>query len=181
MLALGDFRSAIADFDRALDPREKRLMTFVGRFSTRYPELHRARSEARRRLGDLDGALVDLDAALGLDPDDAEARVRRGHLHATRRDFARAIADFDKAIALGRGDAEIYNARGDARAAAGDEAGAKADRDRADLLREKSAPAHGSGTDRKVPQLESGTPKLISRSVLKRSDEPSSFYSSVST
>ena len=141
MLALGDFRSAIADFDRALDPREKHLMTFVGRFSTRYPELYRARSEARRRLGDLDGALVDLDAALGLNPDDAEALVRRGHLHASRRDFARAIADFDQAIALGRGDADIYKARGDARAAAGDEAGARSDRERSDQLRAKDGPS----------------------------------------
>ena len=127
-------------------------MTFVGRFSTRYPELYRARSEARRQLGDLDGALVDLDTALGLDPDDAEARVRRGHLFAFRRDFARAITDFDRAIALGRGDADVYKARGDARAAGGDEAGAKADRDRANLLREKGAPADGSGAQPKSPE-----------------------------
>jgi len=141
LLALGDFRSAIADFDRALDPRQKHFMTFVGRFSTRYPELYRARSEARRQLGDLDGALADLDAAIGLNSDDAEARVRRGHLYAARRDFARAIADFDRAIALGRGDADIYKDRGDARAAGGDEAGAKSDRDRADQLRAKDGPS----------------------------------------
>ncbi len=135
--ALGEFRSAIADFDLALDPRQKHVMTFVGRFSIRFPELHRARAEARRRLGDLDGALVDLDAALFLDPDDTEALVRRGNLYATRREFPRTIADFDKAIALGRGDAGIYKARGDARAAGGDEAGARSDRERSDQLRAK--------------------------------------------
>ncbi len=138
---LGEYRSAIADFDRALDPRQKQVMTFVGRFSTRYPELYRARSEARRQHGDLDGALGDLDTALGLNSDDAEARVRRGHLYASRRDFVRAIADFDRAIALGRGDADIYKARGDARAAGGDEAGARSDRDRADKLRAKDGPS----------------------------------------
>jgi len=52
LLALGDFQSAIADFDRALDPGQKQVMTFLGRFSSRYPELHRARSEARQRIGD---------------------------------------------------------------------------------------------------------------------------------
>jgi tetratricopeptide (TPR) repeat protein len=140
LLALGDFRAAIADFDRALDSRHKRFMTFVGRFSTRYPELHRARSEARRQLGDLDGALVDLEAALQLNPGDAAALARRGHLHASRRDFARAIADFDRAIALGRGDADIYKARAEARAAAGDEAGARFDRERSDQLRAKDGP-----------------------------------------
>ena len=76
----------------------------------------------------------------GSTPDDAEARVRRGRLHAALRDFARAIADFDRAIALGRRDADLYRDRGDARAAVGDEAGAKADRDRADRLREPIAP-----------------------------------------
>ena len=113
-LALDDFRRAIVDFDRALDPRQGRGITFLGPLSSRYPELYRARSEAHRRLGDLDGAVADLDAALGLDPDDAEARVRRGRLHAARRDFARAIADFDRAIALGRRDADLYRDRGDA-------------------------------------------------------------------
>jgi tetratricopeptide (TPR) repeat protein len=141
LLALGDFRAAIADFDRALDSRQKGLMTFAGRFSTRYPELYRARSEARRQLGDLDGALADLNLALGLNPDDAEALVRRGHLYATRRDFAHAIADFDRAIALGRGDADIYKARGEARAAAGDEAGARSDREHSDQLKAKDGPS----------------------------------------
>ncbi|HEY2154471.1 MAG TPA: tetratricopeptide repeat protein [Isosphaeraceae bacterium] len=113
-LALDDFRRAIADFDRALDPRQGRGISFLGPLSSRYPELYRARSEAHRRLGDLDGAVADLDAALGLDPDDAEARVRRGRLHAARRDFNRAIADFDRAIALGRRDADLYRDRDDA-------------------------------------------------------------------
>jgi tetratricopeptide (TPR) repeat protein len=114
LLALDDFRRAIVDFDQALDPRQGRAITFLGPLSCRYPELYRARSEAHRRLGDLDGAVADLDAALGLDPDDAEARVRRGRLHAARRDFARAIADFDRAIALGRRDADLYRDRSDA-------------------------------------------------------------------
>jgi tetratricopeptide (TPR) repeat protein len=113
-LALDDSRRAIVDFDRALDPRQGRGITFLGPLSTRYPELYRARSEAHRRLGDLDGAVADLDAALRLDPDDAEAWVRRGRLHAARREFARAIADFDRAIALGRRDADLYRDRGDA-------------------------------------------------------------------
>ena len=69
LLALGDFRSAIADFDGRWTPARNSFMTFLGRFSSRYPELYRARSEARRRLGDLDGALGDLDAALGLNPE----------------------------------------------------------------------------------------------------------------
>ncbi len=131
LLALGDFQSAIADFDRALDPGQKQSMTFLGRISSRYPELYRARSEARRRSGDLDGALRDLDEALGLAPDDAQARIHRGRLHASRRDFARAIADFDKAIALGRGDAAVYKDRADASAALGEETGASSDLPRA--------------------------------------------------
>ncbi len=138
-LALHDFRGAIADFDRALDPGQGRVITFVGPLSSRYPELYRARSETHRRLGDLEGAVADLDAALGLNPDDGETQVRRGRLHASRRDFDRAIADFDRAIVLGRRDADLYRDRGEARAAVGDEVGAKADRDAADQLSKPAA------------------------------------------
>jgi serine/threonine protein kinase/tetratricopeptide (TPR) repeat protein len=133
-LALDEFRGAIADFNGALDPSQVHAITFLGPISCHYPELYRARSEAHRGLGDLDSAMEDLDATLGLDPDDAEARVRRGRLHASRRDFASAIADFNRAIALGRRDADIYRDRGEARAAVGDKAGAKADRDAFDRL-----------------------------------------------
>ncbi len=55
-VALDDFRGAVADFDRALDPHQARAITFLGPISSHYPELYRARSEAHRRLGDLDGA-----------------------------------------------------------------------------------------------------------------------------
>ena len=144
-LALGDLANAVADFDRALDPRQARAITFLGPFSSRHPELYRARSEARRRLGDLDGALSDLDAAIGLDADDALARARRGHLHAARMNFAQAIADFDRAIALGRGDADVYKARGDARAAIGDDAGARDDHDPPTASARKMPPKRAQG------------------------------------
>jgi serine/threonine protein kinase/regulator of sirC expression with transglutaminase-like and TPR domain len=93
LLALGDFRPAIADFNMALDANQKHFMTFLGPFSFRYPELYRARSEARRQLGDLKGALDDLDAALGLNPNDADLYRARGDVRAALGDNAGADAD----------------------------------------------------------------------------------------
>ena len=91
----------MTDFDQALDPRQGGGITFLGPLSSRYLELYLARSEAHQRLGDVDGALTDLNAALGIDANDIDALIRRGRLHVSRCDFHRAISDFDRAIGRG--------------------------------------------------------------------------------
>jgi serine/threonine protein kinase/Tfp pilus assembly protein PilF len=63
LLALGEFRRAIADFDRALDPSKRNAITFLGPLSSHYPELYRARGDARAAVGDLSGARADRERA----------------------------------------------------------------------------------------------------------------------
>ena len=51
------------DMDTTLDLNQPDAMTFQGRMFLRYPELYKARAEAKERLGDKKGALADRRAA----------------------------------------------------------------------------------------------------------------------
>ena len=86
-LALDDFLSRHLPTSTALDPRQGRDHLPRPSPPPAAPELcQRARSEAHRRLGDLDGAVADLDATLRLDPDDAAEALasHRAASHAAR-------------------------------------------------------------------------------------------------
>ena len=53
------------------------------------------------KRGDLERVPADLDAALRLDPEDAEAWNVRAIVEAERGDFARALQDIERAIERG--------------------------------------------------------------------------------
>ena len=58
-------------------------------------------------------ALADADAALRLDPDNAEAYMVRGNVHSVRWEVAAARADYDRALRLAPGSVDILNFAGD--------------------------------------------------------------------
>jgi Flp pilus assembly protein TadD len=62
--------------------------------------------------GDLDRDISELDQAIQLDPDDAEAYNNRGNAFRQNGDLERAIRDYDRAIQLNPNDAYAYINRG---------------------------------------------------------------------
>jgi tetratricopeptide (TPR) repeat protein len=86
-----------------------------------------SRATAKMNGGDLDGALVDYDAALILNPLWETTWMNRGTLHAVRGEPAAAVSDFNRAIELDPKYAEAYVRRAISRAKLGDAAGATAD------------------------------------------------------
>jgi tetratricopeptide (TPR) repeat protein len=110
-----DFRSATADFDRAieLDPKCADARTYRG--------LNRLNE------GNSEGAIEDFDAALAVNPKMMEAFNNRGMAHARRGEFKEAIADFASALELNPKYAGAYCNRGDARRDSGDTEGALSD------------------------------------------------------
>ncbi len=54
--------------------------------------------------GDLDDALVELDASLGVDPDKAETHLLLGDIYERRRMFDEAIKEYEEALRLSPGD-----------------------------------------------------------------------------
>lgn len=75
---------------------------------------HNVRGLAYKHSGQLKLALEEYDAALALDPDNAEALDNRGVVYDLQGRYARAIADFDRAITLSPGDSAAYYNRGNA-------------------------------------------------------------------
>lgn len=85
--------------------------------------VHGWRGAARLKLGDVPGALAELDVALCLDAKDDEARVWRGEaLRAAGRD-AEAVADLDFVISRNRDDLWARCNRGLSRLSLGDKRG----------------------------------------------------------
>lgn len=70
-----------------------------------------ARGHAYRDGGDLDHAIADYTAAIGLAPHDKEALYSRGYALHDRGEFDRAIADYTAAIAIDDNDGDTYYAR----------------------------------------------------------------------
>ena len=90
---------------------------------------YRHRAEARRRAGDVPGAIADLDAALARKPDRVALLVLRAEARVAMRSLPGAIADLDAALALDPSNDSVLVARGTARFDLGDFAGAIADYD----------------------------------------------------
>ena len=88
---------------------------------------------------DKDEAAADLDKALALDPESAEAHVLRGALYADRGDRTRAMQAVDRAIRLAPGFGVAYMERGQLYAQAGNYDRALADADQAVRLLPRSA------------------------------------------
>ena len=91
-------------------------------------------------------ALADLNRAVALDPDDAEARTNRGSIHYTADRLDEAGADFDRAIELDPDHRPAYDNRAKLRKYVRDYAGAEKDYGeaiqlKATLIRNKKAHA----------------------------------------
>ncbi|NJM09853.1 MAG: tetratricopeptide repeat protein [Bdellovibrionaceae bacterium] len=78
------------------------------------------RSNVKRTLGDLKGALEDAQEAVKLDPKDALAFHSKAQTLIAQKKYSEAILELDRGIAI-RGDilAQLYQARGHANAKAG--------------------------------------------------------------
>ncbi|WP_322800346.1 tetratricopeptide repeat protein [Thermoflexus sp.] len=87
-LESGRPEAAIRDFTESLRRKED-------------PDTYYNRAMAWLDLRDLERALADLDAALRLDPEDAEAWNMRAIVEAERGDSARALQDIERAIERG--------------------------------------------------------------------------------
>ena len=81
----------------------------------------------RHHLGDVDGALQDVNQAICLNPSLASAYVHRGRLYVEQRNYQAAIADFDKALDLHPKGTQILNERSVLRLRLKDMDGALAD------------------------------------------------------
>ncbi|MGB8352975.1 MAG: tetratricopeptide repeat protein [Chthoniobacteraceae bacterium] len=89
---------------------------------------------AKRKAGNLDGALADFDSALKLNPDDYYANINHGITEAAKIDFTAAMADYNKAIRLRPDKAPAYVIRGLLKKMGGDLDGAMEDYDKAIAL-----------------------------------------------
>jgi tetratricopeptide (TPR) repeat protein len=70
------------------------------------------RADARRSKGDFDGAIVDLNRAIELNPKEAEAYAIRGEVEAKKKQYAAAVKDEQKAIELDPKSAVYYGSLG---------------------------------------------------------------------
>ena len=115
----GNYRGAIADYDRAIELKPD------------YAEACFSRGVAKGCLGDYRGAIADCDRVIEFKPDDAEAYFLRGIAKGGLGDHDGAIADFDQVIESKPDYVEAYFLRGSDKFALGDYEGAIADSDRA--------------------------------------------------
>ncbi len=101
---LGRYRQAIEDFDRAL------------KMPARGPQLPTviigSRGQARLGLGDLDGALQDLNGALERDPTLVWALISRATAHLAKRDVDSAVDDRRRVVELLTSDPDAWAAYG---------------------------------------------------------------------
>jgi len=75
---------------------------------------HKNRAMELMGKGQKDAALIELDAAIKLKPDDTELLMMRGGAREINRDFAGALADFDAVLKLDPLNWEALNGRGSA-------------------------------------------------------------------
>ncbi len=75
-----------------------------GECATRGADPHFKKGYELYHEGDLDDALVELDASLGVDPDKAETHLLLGDIYERRRMFDEAIKEYEEALRLSPGD-----------------------------------------------------------------------------
>jgi tetratricopeptide (TPR) repeat protein len=131
-LDAGAFRAALPDLDFILS----RQTSFAWAYSKR--------SEAKRSLGDLEGALADCLRAIELNPKLPEAWLHRGAIYAQLGKKKESLSAFDQAIALLADSPEALANRAIARMMFDDPDGAFEDFDRAIQLDPKMGPAYRS-------------------------------------
>ncbi len=77
------------------------------------------RAGARSMMGDLSGAMEDMERYLTYFPEDHEALYKKGMIQYENRKYLDAIQSFNRALALEKGNAQYYFARGMTYAATG--------------------------------------------------------------
>jgi tetratricopeptide (TPR) repeat protein len=117
----GDFRGALADFNRAIA------------INPRYVSAYNNRGFLKtEQLGDPQGALADYNQALEIDPQDAVVYSNRGTLKTEKlKDFRGAMIDFNRSIAINPRLSQPYNNRGFLKEKLNDFSGALADYNKA--------------------------------------------------
>jgi tetratricopeptide (TPR) repeat protein len=90
-------------------------------------EEYNHRGVAKFELGDKQGAILDYNLAITIDPQDAFAYYNRGIAKFELGDKQGAILDFDRVIAINPQDAEAYSNRGTVKLALRDKQGAITD------------------------------------------------------
>jgi len=103
------------------------------------PEQYCQKGLAKADKGDFEGALIDYDAAISLNPQYAAAYSARGHAKLVKRDLNGAIADFDIATRLDPQNGFPFGERGIAEQAKGELDHALLDYDQAIKLRPTEA------------------------------------------
>jgi len=101
-----------------------------------------ARGLAKQSMGDLDGAILDYNQAVALDPKSVEVFYRRGLARQTKGDFDGAVADYTEVLTLDPKQADAYSNRGFVKQAQGDLDGALADYAQALLINPKISVAY---------------------------------------
>lgn len=99
------------------------------------------RVDARRKGGDIDGAIADFDRVIAINPRNAAAFNDRGTARHMKGDRDGAIADFDRAIAIDPGNADASSNRCIARTRKGDIDGAIRDLDHVLILNPRTPKA----------------------------------------
>ena len=84
----GDFRGAIADYDRALSINPNLAKAYNNRGNTNL------------KMGFYENAVIDLDRAIDIDKQDAFAYSNRGNARSKMGDYNSAIADYDRALEI---------------------------------------------------------------------------------
>jgi len=109
----------------AIDPEQRvRLFTEAIRLKPDFPEAFLFRAIERGEMGELDGALQDIEEAIQLRPTYADAFYLRGGARFDVGDIEGAIQDYNEAIRLKPDNAGPFEDRGAARARKGDFEGA---------------------------------------------------------
>ena len=99
---LGQYESAIADYDMAIQLRPD------------YADAYNDRGVVKGKLGEYDAAIADYDKAIDLEPDYAIAYNNRGMAKSALKQYEAAITDYDEAIRLNPDYAMAYYNRGNA-------------------------------------------------------------------
>ena len=107
---MGDFESALSDYDRAL------------RISPGLAEGYSCRAAVFLYRGEVDRAIEEFSRSIKIDPKFVKGYLGRGLAYVTKGNVNAAFADFDAAGKLDPNNAEIYYRRGDARRISGDDA-----------------------------------------------------------
>lgn len=105
---LDDNKSALADFNKAIELQPDYADTYKMRGSTRF------------LFADYQGAISDFTKAIELQPKIAENYAQRGRFYAISGDYPTGIKDFTKAIELQSDNGDYYAGRGDFYNAIGD-------------------------------------------------------------